>query len=44
MSASESFDVLGPVDHLVVEFPAGAVTAAGFAGLVDLVDRGLIYV
>ena len=44
MSAVDSPDVLGPVDHLIVEFPAGAVTAQGFAGLVDLVDRGLIYV
>jgi hypothetical protein len=44
MSSSKSFDVLGPVDHLIVEFPAGAVDASSFAGLIDLVDRGLIYV
>ncbi len=44
MGAVESSEVLGPVDHLIVEFPAGAVSAQGFAGLLDLVDRGLIYV
>ena len=44
MSSSKSFDVLGPVDHLIVEFPAGAVNEQSFAELVDLVDRGLIYV
>ncbi len=44
MSDVESADVLGPVDHLVVEFPAGAVTAQAFGGLLDLVDRGLVYV
>jgi hypothetical protein len=43
MSADES-DVLGPVDHLVVEFPTGTVTAGAFAGLLELVDRGLVYV
>jgi hypothetical protein len=44
MSGTRSFDVLGPVDHLIVEFPAGAVDELSFAGLLDLVDRGLIYV
>ncbi len=44
MSVSESPDVLGPVDHLIVEFPVGSVTAQAFAGLLDLVDRGLVYV
>jgi hypothetical protein len=44
MSAVQAPDVLGPVDHLIVEFPAGAVTAAAFAGLLELVDRGLVYV
>jgi hypothetical protein len=44
MSDVEALDVLGPVDHLVVEFPAGAVTAQAFGGLLDLVDRGLVYV
>jgi hypothetical protein len=44
MSAVKSVDVLAPVDHLIVEFAAGAVTTQAFAGLLDLVDRGLIYV
>lgn len=44
MSAATSPDVLGPVDHLIVEFPEGVVTAQAFAGLLDLVQRGLIYV
>jgi hypothetical protein len=44
MSQDATVDVLGPVDHLIVEFPAGAVSAQAFGGLVDLVERGLIVV
>lgn len=44
MNASEADVELGPVDHLVVEFPAGRITAEGFRGLLDLVDRRLICV
>jgi len=41
-----SIDELGPVDYLVVEFPAGASNFTGemAAELVSLVDRGLIRV
>jgi len=35
---------LGPVDHLVVEFPSGLLNGEGFATLIDLVERGVIYV
>jgi hypothetical protein len=36
-------DEMGPIDYLVVEFPAGAkLTGEGFPLLVDLVDRGII--
>lgn len=37
-------DRFGPVDFVVVQFPGGRVDAAGFAQLLDLVDRGLIRV
>ena len=42
----KSIDELGPVDYLVVEFPAGASNFTGemAAELVSLVDRGLIRV
>jgi hypothetical protein len=33
---------LGPVDYLVIEFPAGQRTGEGLHHVVDLVDRGLI--
>ena len=33
---------LGPVDYLVIEFPADRRTGEGLHHLVDLVDRGLI--
>ena len=33
---------LGPVDYLVIEFPAGRRTGEGLHHVVDLVDRGLI--
>lgn len=32
----------GPIDYLVVEFPAGSTTGEGMPLLLDLVDRGLI--
>ncbi|MFF8914075.1 DUF6325 family protein [Streptomyces sp. NPDC015032] len=36
-------DETGPIDYLVVEFPAGnRVTGEGLPLLVDLVDRGII--
>ena len=39
-------DVLGPVDYLVVEFPAGKADFSGAmaAELTALVDRGLVRV
>ena len=45
MSENE-IDELGPVDYLVVEFPAGRSTFTGEMGdaLVSLVDRGIIRV
>jgi hypothetical protein len=33
---------MGPIDYLVVEFPAGRVTGEAMPLLVDLVDRGTI--
>ena len=33
---------MGPVDYMVVEFPAGRLTGEGFPLLLDLVDRGII--
>ena len=35
-------DEMGPVDYLVIEFPAGHPTGENLPLLVDLVDRGLI--
>jgi len=32
----------GPIDYLVIEFPAGTRTGEGLPLLLDLVDRGLI--
>jgi hypothetical protein len=43
-AAAEAGDRLGPVDYLVVEFPDGKVGSAGFATLLGLVERGLVYV
>lgn len=37
-------DLLGPMDYLAVEFPGGRVTGAGFAVLLDLVERGAVRV
>lgn len=41
-----SFDTLGPIDYIVVEFPAGHSNFTGemASELVDLVDRGIIRV
>jgi len=41
-----TLDELGPVDYVIVEFPAGASHFSGemAAALVDLVDRGIIRV
>jgi len=33
---------LGPIGHLIVEFPGNKMTGEGFAALLDLVDRGVI--
>ena len=33
---------LGPVDYLLIEFPAGARMGEGLQHVVDLVDRGLV--
>ena len=33
---------MGPVDYLVIEFPAGYPTGENLPLLLDLVDRGLI--
>jgi hypothetical protein len=42
---SDDIDEMGPIDYLVVEFPAGAkLTGEGFLHIVDLVDRGIIRV
>jgi len=39
---NNELDSMGPIDYLVVEFPAGGPTGEAFPLLVDLVDRGLI--
>ena len=39
---SEQVSDTGPIDYLVVEFPAGTLTGAGMPQLLDLVERGLI--
>jgi hypothetical protein len=39
---SDTFDELGPVDYLVVEFPGSRMTGEGLPILVDLVERGII--
>lgn len=35
---------LGPIDYLVIEFPGGKVTGAGFRRLIELVDAARILV
>ncbi len=44
--ADESIEELGPVDYLVVEFPAGASNFSGemAAELASLVDKGIVRV
>src|SRR5208282_3942091 len=44
MMSDASLDELGPVDYLVVEFPAGAANFTGdmAAELIALVDSGII--
>lgn len=44
MSDNETNDRLGPLELLVLEFPRGEVTGAGFATMTDLVNRGIIAV
>jgi len=46
MMSDASLDELGPVDYIVVEFPAGATNFTGEMAkeLLDLVDRGIIRV
>ncbi len=42
---SDAIDEMGPIDYLVVEFPAGfRMTGEGFGMIIDLVDRGIIRV
>lgn len=44
MSSPNEGDRLGPVELLVVAFPAGVVGAAGFTALTDLTRRGVLTV
>lgn len=37
-------DRLGPVELLVIEFPHGQISGAGFATMTDLIERGIITV
>jgi len=37
-----SDDELGPVDFLVIEFPGGRLTGAGFERLLSLADQGVV--
>ena len=39
---SDEMDSMGPVDYLVVEFPAARVTGEPLARLVDLVDQRVV--
>ena len=39
---TDDVETMGPISYLIVEFPGNKMTGAGFAALVDLVDRGLI--
>ncbi len=43
-SQPSTSDPLGPVDFIVVEFPDGLVTSAGFNELLELSQRGVIKV
>ncbi|MFK5635843.1 DUF6325 family protein [Ornithinimicrobium sp. LYQ103] len=44
MATTTDGDRLGPVELLVIEFPRGQVSGAGFATMTELVDRGVIAV
>jgi hypothetical protein len=46
MATAEELDALGPVDYIVVEFPAGASNFTGEMAkeLLTLVDRGIVRV
>ena len=39
---ADTFESMGPVGYLVVEFPGNKMTGEGFPLLVDLVERGVI--
>jgi hypothetical protein len=40
--SSESFDEMGPIDYLLVEWPGRQPNGEAIPHLIDLVDRGLI--
>lgn len=39
---SDDLDAMGPIDYLVIEFPANHITGEALPYLVDLVDRNII--
>ena len=39
---SNDYHEMGPIDYLIVEYPAGRMTGEGLPMLLDLVDRGII--
>ncbi|MFF3181635.1 hypothetical protein ACFYVD_17575 [Rhodococcus pyridinivorans] len=41
-SDTSNNDRLGPVDHVIVEFPAGHIPTEGFTELLSLVERGIV--
>src|SRR4051794_40546844 len=42
LAHAPDLDLMGPVDYLVVAFPAERMTGEAFPLLIDLVDRGII--
>jgi uncharacterized membrane protein len=40
--SSESFDEMGPIDYVLIEWPGKQPTGEAMPYLIDLVDRGLI--
>lgn len=40
--SSESFDEMGPIDYILVEWPGKQPTGEAMPYLIDLVDRGLV--
>lgn len=40
--SGESFDEMGPIDYILVEWPGKQPTGEAIPHLIDLVDRGLI--